>query len=242
MKKTGIYKITNKLNGQAYVGQSVYIKRRWTNHKSEALNKNSKRYNSAICRAIRKYGIENFDFEILEECNQNELNIKEIYWISYYNTYHNGYNETLGGDTGLKAPNGKILGIFYDLETTKLSHSEIAKKWNISIEMVDGINTGRHWKQKDKSYPIRKSITKKYYCISCGKKVCRNAKYCKTCYENQFIRNSISKEELSELIISFPFTQIAKMYGVSDNAVRKWCKHFGLPYKFKDIKHLKENI
>ena len=51
--------------------------------------------------AIRKYGIENFTFEVIEECRQEELNEKEIYWIKYYNSYGSGgYNATLGGDTG----------------------------------------------------------------------------------------------------------------------------------------------
>ena len=90
----GIYKITNQLNGKVYIGQSVNIEQRWKRHKQEVKNGNKtyKLYN-----AIRKYGIENFSFEVLEECLRDELNEKEIYYIKKYNSYCNGYNSTLGG-------------------------------------------------------------------------------------------------------------------------------------------------
>jgi hypothetical protein len=51
---------------------------------------------------MNKYGSTHFYIELIEECPLEELAKKEIYWIGYYDTYHNGYNATLGGD-------GKIL-------------------------------------------------------------------------------------------------------------------------------------
>jgi hypothetical protein len=89
-----------------------------------------------LSRAIRKYGIDNFSFNIIEECKQNQLNERERYWIAYYNTFYDGYNQTLGGDTVISKPKEKIIGIINDLETTDMYHQEIADKWNISIEMV----------------------------------------------------------------------------------------------------------
>lgn len=87
----GIYKITNKLNGKSYVGQSIDIKRRWREH----INNSS---NSLIHKAIIKYGEDNFIFEILEECKRDYLNEKEIFYIKNLNTlYPNGYNLTPGG-------------------------------------------------------------------------------------------------------------------------------------------------
>lgn len=90
----GIYKITNRINGKVYIGQSVNIQQRWYQHKSSFKNGNTLLY-----QAIRKYGLENFCFEIIEECPQEKLNEKEIYWIDYYNSfnYENGYNMTPGG-------------------------------------------------------------------------------------------------------------------------------------------------
>lgn len=86
----GIYSIQNKINNKRYIGQSNNIYERWNRHK--ALYDNC-----AIHRALQKYGIENFDFSILELCSENELDDKEIYWINYYNSYKDGYNETSGG-------------------------------------------------------------------------------------------------------------------------------------------------
>ena len=51
-------------------------------------------------RAFKKYGIENFSFSIVKQCNKEDLDKEEIYWIGYYNTYQNGYNVTIGGDGG----------------------------------------------------------------------------------------------------------------------------------------------
>ena len=96
----GIYKITNKINNKAYIGQSIDIEHRWKTHISRHSTC------SAIHKAIEKYGTDNFIFEVLEECKQKELNDKEIYWIKYYNTFEDGYNLTRGGDCGF----------FYDID------------------------------------------------------------------------------------------------------------------------------
>ena len=94
----GIYKITNLINEKVYIGQSVDINYRFNNHKSESFNPKSNAYNTAIHRAIRKYGVENFSFEVIEECTKELLSEREIYWIAYYNSYGNGYNLTSGGE------------------------------------------------------------------------------------------------------------------------------------------------
>lgn len=52
-----------------------------------------------LYRAFKKYNLENFTFEILEECSTNELNDREKYWIQFYDTYRNGYNQTIGGNS-----------------------------------------------------------------------------------------------------------------------------------------------
>ena len=75
----GIYKITNKLNKKVYIGQSVNIEIRFKDHKSK--QKRDREPNSHLYRAIEKYGIENFDFEILEECSASDLNERESYYI-----------------------------------------------------------------------------------------------------------------------------------------------------------------
>lgn len=71
---TGIYLITNMVNGKRYVGQSVNIERRFWDH-------NRPRSKSLISRAIRKHGKASFRREVLEQCSVDELDAREIYWI-----------------------------------------------------------------------------------------------------------------------------------------------------------------
>lgn len=85
----GIYKITNKRTNQCYIGQSKELERRIYSHMSS-------RENSRIDQAIKKEPL-NFTYEIIECCSLEELNEREIYWISYYDSYVDGYNRTPGG-------------------------------------------------------------------------------------------------------------------------------------------------
>lgn len=92
----GIYKITNNINNHSYVGLSTHIEDRWKYHQ-DPYNWNREKSKS-LYQAIKKYGIKNFSFEILEECSVEELSEKEKYYIKKYDTYKNGYNMTLGGE------------------------------------------------------------------------------------------------------------------------------------------------
>ena len=87
-----IYKITNKVNGKSYIGQTRYtIEFRWRQHIH-------KKDNTYFHNAIKKYGVDNFIVEKLEECNIEDLNEREIYYIAKYNTFKDGYNLTIGGN------------------------------------------------------------------------------------------------------------------------------------------------
>jgi len=96
----GIYKIINTINNKIYIGQSVDIKRRWNDHKSE-LRRNA-HYNTYLQQSWNKYGEGNFIFEVIE-FNENftteDLNELEIYYIDKLKTFDNnfGYNLTIGG-------------------------------------------------------------------------------------------------------------------------------------------------
>lgn len=109
---TGIYKITNLINGHCYIGQAVNIEKRLREHINDAFNENRREYNYPLSRAYRKYGVQNFINSVLEECTREELNEKEIYYINFYNSKNNGYNQTNGGNQhfveGEKSPNTKL--------------------------------------------------------------------------------------------------------------------------------------
>ena len=98
-----IYKITNKFNGKVYIGKTT---RSLEKRKEEHIKYAKKHKNFILYRAINKYGIDNFEFEIIDETdNKNELTLLEQKYIKQYNSYIgfeicNGYNMTRGGEGG----------------------------------------------------------------------------------------------------------------------------------------------
>ena len=96
-----IYKITNKVNGKAYVGKTTdTVQVRWKEHLKDFKRKRCA--NRPLYRAIRKYGIDAFNVETLEKVKLENLSERETYWIEHFHTYTDGYNATSGGD-------GKVL-------------------------------------------------------------------------------------------------------------------------------------
>lgn len=101
----GIYLIINDINGKKYVGQSINLRKRLIKHCERCCHK---RFDNPLYRAILKYGLDNFSFEILDILEttdftsaKKELDKLEFKYISKYDTYNSGYNQTLGGDGGI---------------------------------------------------------------------------------------------------------------------------------------------
>ena len=115
-----IYQIINKINGKSYIGKTKYsVEHRWKEHiRACRYEKNQSR---ALYRAMNKYGIENFECTTIKETdNPNE---DEAFFIQEYDTYHNGYNETLGGDGAayLELPEEEICKFY--VESQCLAHT-----------------------------------------------------------------------------------------------------------------------
>lgn len=99
MKFGLIYKATCIISGKHYIGQSTSYKRRFIDHRNESKRQNSSKYRCKFYSAIRKYGWDNFDWEILEDNIPEEfLNMKECEWIQGFNSYYKGYNSSMGGE------------------------------------------------------------------------------------------------------------------------------------------------
>lgn len=94
--KCGIYKISNLNNHMSYIGQAVNIATRWKQHIKRGLGAEPQTRNK-LYPVMFEEGVENFTFEILQECKPNELDKYERYWIDYYDTQFYGYNVTKGG-------------------------------------------------------------------------------------------------------------------------------------------------
>lgn len=93
--KCGIYKITNIINNKCYIGQSVDIYKRWCDHCKCGCGIDTPK-NNKLYIAMLEDGLENFTFELLEECPREELNKKEAFYISLYESNDYGYNQTAG--------------------------------------------------------------------------------------------------------------------------------------------------
>lgn len=79
-------------------------------------------------------------------------------------------------------------------------------------------------------------------CPSCGKMILGTSELCVECaHKAQRKCERPTKDELLNLVLEYPMLQIGKMYGVRDNTIRKWCKSYGLPYRYEDIQNYKRN-
>lgn len=130
-----VYKITNTQNTHSYIGKTNSITRRWKEHKS------GRGGTSILSCAIRKYGIDKFNFEVIREiscCSLYSLNktlsVLETYYINHYNTHRNGYNATIGGEgviyldkTIYKKNAEKRVGIKRSIEAILATATKISK-------------------------------------------------------------------------------------------------------------------
>ena len=120
-KICGIYIIKNTINDKVYIGQSVNIQARWYAHCASARSDRQDSY-TEIHQAMKNLGVKNFYYEVLEECDISELNKREIYYIQCYDSYKNGYNMTLGGESNRYETNGRAILTLPQVEEIRLMY------------------------------------------------------------------------------------------------------------------------
>lgn len=237
----GIYKYTNKVNGKVYIGQSNNIQRRIIEHNSRANNPSNDEYQSILSKAIRKYGIENFDIAVLCECSTDALDTLEKQYIAEYRSHlpQYGYNCTLGGESSGKRTISltELEQLTWDLMNTDIPQKDLALKYNVTPQTISDINVGKY-SVRDIEYPIRKRKRKIKIanCIVCGTKITYGHKYCNKC--SHTLQQKCERPEpkqLAQEIIESSFSAVGKKYGVSDNAIRKWCVAYGIPKTKKEL-------
>ena len=239
----GIYKITNKINGKTYIGQSVNIERRFSEHKVSSHNPKS-----LIHKALNKYGIENFEFSIVDECEENQLDEKEIFYIKQYNTSApNGYNVQFGGNDTHVVPTDDVKMIQQLLLDKKCNASlkQIAEDFGCSVRTIYRINQGEVYVNKDLKYPLREKPShdkKDWFCIDCGAFITKGSLRCRSCAtQAQYTVDRPDKNTLAQEILESSFCAVGRKYGVSDNAIRKWCISYGMPTKKEELKQWLSN-
>ena len=239
----GIYKYTNKINNKVYIGQSVNIERRVLEHNNRAFTNGNNDFNSLLSRALRKYGLDNFIIEVIEECSIEELNEKEKFYIAQYNSCssNHGYNLQLGGDSNLgrtgKLTFEELEALTWELKNTTIPQKELATKYNITNQAVSDINVGKYY-VRDIEYPIRPR-TIELYCSRCGCRITKDSTsgLCVKC--SNISHRKVERPDaitLANEIINSSFVAVGKKYGVSDNAIRKWCINYNIPTKKQELK------
>ena len=141
-----IYQITNDVNQKIYIGKTENsIEKRFKEHCWDASReRNEKR---PLYNAMRKYGVEHFHIELIEETDNPEE--REIYWIEKKQSFKNGYNATIGGDGRKYIDYDLVVKTYQDLQNIKLvakqlNHDEstiskILKEKNIDIKSSEKI-------------------------------------------------------------------------------------------------------
>lgn len=134
-----IYKITNLINNKCYIGQTIKpANLRWEEHKKHAYGIHPNDQNKTLYKAIRKYGLENFKFEVLQDNIETyeQLDKAEIYWIDFYNSFLKGYNENSGGQLYHSyLPNKDIIESYKKTRSAR----KTAQEFNIDHSTVDAI-------------------------------------------------------------------------------------------------------
>ena len=132
-----IYQITNDVNGKIYIGKTEFsIEKRFKEHCRDAFReKNEKR---PLYAAMRKYGIEHFHIQLLEETSIPEE--REVYWIEQKRAFKEGYNATLGGDGKKYLDYDLIIATYRELQIIR----DTAKKLNIDEHTVSRVLRDNH--------------------------------------------------------------------------------------------------
>lgn len=127
-----IYKITNDINEKVYIGKTHFIvEKRWKQHRSEFQRKRDEK--RPLYAAMKKYGIEHFHVELIEETDNPEE--REKYWIEYYGSFKHGYNATTGGDGKPYIDRQLVKSLYNKLG----SCTEVAKTMGIGNDTVSRI-------------------------------------------------------------------------------------------------------
>lgn len=160
MKDIYIYKITNKVNGRVYIGQSSEPYKRYQSHMK--CRSSSKK----ISDDVMKYGADSFEFEIIKTCTEENFKDEEIKHIKYYrDNGYDLYNIRKGGEDPptqhgenshfCKHTDNQLKEVIRLLQTTKLSYSEIADITNSGQDFVGKVNLGKERIIDGLNYPIR---------------------------------------------------------------------------------------
>jgi group I intron endonuclease len=148
-----IYKIVNDINDKVYIGKTENsLAKRFAEHCKDSQKREEEQ--RPLYNAMRKYGVEHFSIELIEECDIEIVSMREQYWIGFYKGYTDGYNATLGGDGKAYINREEILDLWSSGKSLK-EIVEIVKHdtgWVSQILQSNGVDkteiskrSQKHW-------------------------------------------------------------------------------------------------
>lgn len=206
--KIGIYGIRNKINGKIYIGKTgMNFGDRWDSHRS--LLNNGKHDNPYLQRAWNKYGPENFEFIIIEECSANDLNEREMYYIKHYKDLGMAYNIHDGGDGGINL--GKHLS-----EETKCKIGEKNRINGLGRKASDTTKEKMSKSHSGKKYSSMSEEGRKNIQLAQQKYYENNPK--KLCVDDVKEIRKLHNDGLN-------YSEIARQYNVTAQCIRDICNY-----------------
>lgn len=156
-----IYKITNNINNKIYIGKTIRsLEVRWREHQKDFYS--GKKNNLPLYAAMKKYGIEHFHIEIIEECQDNIVSEREKYWIEEFQSFKKGYNATLGGDGKPYIDYDLVCLLYEQLQ----NQTKVAEKLNINRSTVRYILENRKIPLKSAGEIIKDTNSKSVVCFT----------------------------------------------------------------------------
>jgi group I intron endonuclease len=139
---SGIYKITNKIDDKVYIGKTKNFKKRWQQYHYDYTNRRSRSLNSYIMNAMLKYGLESFEFSIVELCAIGECSKRELYWMDFYDScnLNKGYNLRRDSSSGM---------ITHPSTSIKIS-LRLKSEWDCGVRSGHSEKMIKSWSQRDK--------------------------------------------------------------------------------------------
>lgn len=135
MKGT-LYVITNKVNGKQYIGKTYKtVEERFLIHVQDS--KRERNQNRKLYQAMNEFGVDNFYIQAIGQYEEKELEYKEMEYIHYYDTYRNGYNQTLGGDGKryVETPDEEFVRLYHKLGTLKA----VSRETGHDVKTIRGV-------------------------------------------------------------------------------------------------------
>jgi group I intron endonuclease len=216
MENGKIYKITNTENNSLYIGCTINtLKHRFEEHCYRCLKTN---INTKLCNSIRKYGVEKFTIELIDECSLEKIYEREVELIKEYNSFENGLNSTLGGEGCLGYKHSPEIRVKIS-EAVKNGKSHKGKTYDeIYGDRVEEEKIKR--KEKVKNYWDNISEEdKKQRLLSLKNSVRKNAKY--SIETIQSIKKLISENvKSSEIHKQHPNVNIKVIYSIKSG--KRW--------------------